>query len=39
MTGFIGLDGTARNYNLQFTITYTVVSTGKFSLPLLGSGF
>jgi hypothetical protein len=38
--GLIGLfKHTTRDYNLQFTITHTLVCTVKYSLPLLGSGF
>jgi hypothetical protein len=37
--GFIAHFDTARDYNLQFTITLTLVSTVSLSLLLLGSGF
>jgi hypothetical protein len=43
MIGFIGLFDTARDYNLQFTITlthtHTLVSTVTSSLAIVGSGF
>jgi hypothetical protein len=39
MIGFIGLFDTALDYNLELTITHTLVSTVKSTLPLLGSGF
>jgi hypothetical protein len=36
---FIAYFDTARDYNLQFNITRTLVSTVTSSLPLFGSGF
>jgi hypothetical protein len=39
MTEFIELFDTARDYNLHFFMTHTLVPTVTSSLPLLGSGF
>jgi hypothetical protein len=34
MTGFIGLYDTAHDYNLQYTVAHTVVSTATSSLAV-----
>jgi hypothetical protein len=39
MTRFIGLFDTGHDYNLDFTVTHTLVSTVTSSLPLFGSSF